>query len=72
MSQIQCIIRIQKFLLLALYWHICRVQVVYLILTETQETTAHMNIFMFSQAKYTRYEENWLLQDLTASIQMKG
>ena len=55
-----------------LHWHICGVQVVYPTLTETQETTAHMNIFMFSQVKYASYEENWFLQDLTAFIQWKG
>jgi hypothetical protein len=31
-----------------------------------------MNIFMFSQVKYASYEENWLLSDLTTSIQLKG
>jgi len=39
---------------------------------ETQEITTHMTIFMFSQVKYASYEENWILQDLTASIQLKG
>jgi hypothetical protein len=38
-------------------------------LTETQVTAAHVNIFMFSQVKYASYEENWFLQNLTASIQ---
>jgi hypothetical protein len=31
-----------------------------------------MNNFMFSQVKYASYKENWFLQDLTASIQLKG
>jgi len=31
-----------------------------------------MNIFTFSQVKYASYEENCILQDLTASIQLKG
>ena len=38
---------------------------------ETQEITAHMNIFMFNQVKYTSYEENLILQDLTSSTQLK-
>jgi hypothetical protein len=36
---------------------------------ETQQTTALISTFMFSKFKYTIYEENWLSQNLTASIQ---